>query len=101
MGNDRTGNFHQTRTEPNLNFLLAEPNRTEPNRTRAIHEDLGRIIWSFKIGAQQLTVSVVKVDLISNFGFEKVFFSVKIAMFLSIDRSGLPKEKNVDGISTI
>ena len=39
LGNDRTGNFCFTRTEPNLDFSFAEP-----NRTRAIHEDLGRII---------------------------------------------------------
>ena len=50
--------------EPNETGLFVC--RTEPNRTRDIYEDLGRIIGSFTFGAWQLDVSVVLVDLVSN-----------------------------------
>ena len=101
LGSDRTENFCFTRTEPNLDFLFAEPNRTEPNRTRAIYEDLGRIIWSFTTGAQDMSVSVVKVNFILNFDIEKVLYSMKITIFLSMVRSWLPKERNFANISPI
>ena len=49
-------------------LLLAKPNRIEPG------PDLGKITGSVRIGARQLGVCVMKVDPISNFDFDKLFF---------------------------
>ena len=37
---------------------------TKLNQTRVINKNLGRIIWSFAIGAQQLSESVVVVSTV-------------------------------------
>ena len=70
--------------EPKPNHADLFACRTEPNRTRAIYEDLGGIIGSFTLGAWRLNVSVVLVDLVSNFDMEMVLSSVRISQFLSI-----------------
>ena len=53
----------------------AHVNRIAPNQTRAIHKNLCRIVWSFTIGAQQSSVSVVELerDTIDIFNFKRCY----------------------------
>ena len=72
------------RTETGFFALGTEPNQVCPQRYA--HQ-----VYSHS----QLSGSVVKVDLNSNFDIINVLFSMKITIHLSINKPCLPEEKNV------
>ena len=61
-----------------MESLLAEPVQTEPNQTQA--KDFEEISWSITFSAQEQSVSLVRMELVSNFETKAVLSSVEITI---------------------
>ena len=61
-----------------MESLLAKPVQTEPNQTQA--KDFEEISWSITFSAQEQSVSLVKMELVSNFETKAVLSSVEITI---------------------